>query len=51
MTIGLLAIDNGVATITLNRPEQGNGIDMALAEELLAASEAVSAAPRCAAWC
>lgn len=45
MTNVLLAIDNGVATITLNRPEQGNGIDMALADELLAASEAVSADP------
>ncbi len=45
MTTVLTTIDNGVATLTLNRPEQGNGINMALAEDLLAAALAVSADP------
>jgi 2-(1,2-epoxy-1,2-dihydrophenyl)acetyl-CoA isomerase len=44
-TTVLTTIDNGVATLTLNRPEQGNGINMALAEDLLAAALAVSADP------
>lgn len=45
MTTVLTEIADGVATLTLNRPDQGNGIDMALANDLLAAAEAVSADP------
>lgn len=45
MTTVLTAIDKGVATLTLNRPEQGNTIDMALAEDLRAAAQAVAADP------
>lgn len=35
----LLELKAGVATITLNRPDNGNAIDIALAEELLEAAE------------
>ena len=45
MTTVLTAIENGVATLTLNRPEQGNTIDMALAEDLHSAAQAVAADP------
>lgn len=45
MTTVLIECADGVANLTLNRPEQGNGIDMALAEDLLAAVEAVSSDP------
>ena len=45
VTTVLTTIENGVATLTLNRPEQGNGINMALAEDLLAAAQAVAADP------
>ncbi len=45
MTTVLTTIENGVATLTLNRPEQGNTIDMALAEDLRAAAQAVAADP------
>lgn len=45
MNTVLTAIENGVATLTLNRPEQGNTIDMALAEDLRAAAQAVAADP------
>ena len=31
-------LDNGVMTLTLSRPEQGNAIDMSLARDLLAAA-------------
>ncbi|MEO0032270.1 MAG: hypothetical protein RIS94_2028 [Pseudomonadota bacterium] len=46
MTNVLVETANGVATLTLNRPDQGNGIDMALADDLLVACEAVSADPQ-----
>ena len=36
-----LAIDSGVATITLNRPDNENAISFALLEELLAALDEV----------
>lgn len=39
-------LDNGVLTITLNRPEQGNAIDMALAQDLLAASQVAATDPQ-----
>lgn len=45
MTAVLTTIANGVATFTLNRPEQGNTIDMALAQDLRAAAQAVAADP------
>lgn len=45
MTNVLIDQADGIARLTLNRPEQGNAIDMALAEELLAAVEAASADP------
>jgi 2-(1,2-epoxy-1,2-dihydrophenyl)acetyl-CoA isomerase len=43
------SLDNGVLTITLNRPEQGNALDMAMAQDLLAAVQAAAAdsAVRC----
>lgn len=49
MTTVLTSRDGGVLTLTLNRPEQGNGIDMALAEDLLAAARdaATDPAVRC----
>lgn len=49
MTTVLTAIANGVATLTLNRPEQGNTIDMTLAGDLRAAAQTVAAdtAVRC----
>lgn len=42
-------IDGGVGRIVLNRPDQGNAIDMALAEDLLVAARACAddAAVRC----
>lgn len=45
----MTAVDNGVAALMLNRPEQGNGIDMMFAEDLLKAASAVSqgSAVRC----
>lgn len=45
MTTVLAATENGVATLTLNRPDQGNGIDMTLAEDLLQAANAVAQDP------
>lgn len=43
------SLDNGVLTLTLNRPEQGNALDMAMAQDLLAAVEAAASdkAVRC----
>ncbi|WP_199554716.1 enoyl-CoA hydratase/isomerase family protein [Sandaracinobacteroides hominis] len=48
MTISLTKAD-GVARITLNRPDQGNAIDLQLAKDLVAAAEDVAAdsAVRC----
>lgn len=39
-------LDNGVLTLTLNRPEQGNALDMALAQDLLAAAQAAADDPQ-----
>lgn len=36
---------DGILTITLDRPEQGNAIDMALAEALLEAARAAASDP------
>lgn len=43
MTNVTVDITDRVATLTLNRPTQGNSIDMALAQDLLAAAEGVCA--------
>src|SRR5271163_106835 len=40
-----LAIDSGVATITLNRPEKRNAISYELIEDLLAALDEVASSP------
>jgi 2-(1,2-epoxy-1,2-dihydrophenyl)acetyl-CoA isomerase len=45
MTTVLAQTDGGICTITLNRPEQGNAIDMALAEDLLTAARAAAGDP------
>ena len=37
----LLTRDGGIATITLNRPDQGNAIDMDMARALDAAAPAL----------
>jgi 2-(1,2-epoxy-1,2-dihydrophenyl)acetyl-CoA isomerase len=51
MSAVLLELDGGVAWIRLNRPEQGNAIDMAMAEQLAAAAATAAADPaiRCVA--
>lgn len=39
------AFDDGIFTLTLNRPEQGNAINLALADELLQSVEAAASDP------
>ena len=45
MSVVLLERSEGVARITLNRPDQGNGIDMSLANELDAIAREVASDP------
>lgn len=41
----ILSIEDGVATIRLNRPEQGNALSLAMAEHLAAVAETVTTDP------
>lgn len=45
MSIVTTTLDAGVLTLTLNRPEQGNAIDMALASDLLDTARAAASDP------
>ena len=47
----LLEVADGVATITLNRPEAMNSLDVATKESLLAAVRQVADDAASAAWC
>ena len=45
LTTVLYGVDDGVATITLNRPESRNALNRAMCEDLIAAAAAVAADP------
>ena len=42
---------DGVATLTLNRPDRLNSFTVAMHGELRAALDELRPTPRCAAWC
>src|SRR5471030_360461 len=45
LTTLLYAVDGGVATVTLNRPDQRNALDLQMCDDLLTTMRTIRAAP------